>query len=107
MDRNNTISREFCTKLINECFVNMDYRIKQNKYLTPGGYEKYKNDQKKAVKKYKDSPNKGSMADDVRVGYMEKRRSEEEMVLYADKVISLLIMQLTIIVVIIKEHFIM
>lgn len=55
-------------------------------YLKPGGYETYKQDKEDALKKYKDSPSKGSMADTVLVQYLEKRRTEEEMVLNADQV---------------------
>uniref|UniRef100_H3AZ79 GB1/RHD3-type G domain-containing protein n=1 Tax=Latimeria chalumnae TaxID=7897 RepID=H3AZ79_LATCH len=57
--KNETVSEEACNKLLEALTAEMETKVSNGFYSTPGGYKLYTEDQEKVVREYQGRPDKG------------------------------------------------
>ncbi|XP_064425387.1 guanylate-binding protein 1 [Latimeria chalumnae] len=83
--KNETVSEEACNKLLEALTAEMETKVSNGFYSTPGGYKLYTEDQEKVVREYQGRPDKGVKAEEVLRQFLVQKTVEANAVLQADK----------------------
>ncbi|XP_068103290.1 guanylate-binding protein 4-like [Hyperolius riggenbachi] len=88
MTMNEDTSREICNAVIKKHTVVFENALRDQAYLVPGGYERFKQDLKTLEEKYKMEHGKGVMAEEVLQKYLKSKQEIELTIRKMDRTLS-------------------
>ncbi|XP_061102549.1 guanylate-binding protein 1-like [Conger conger] len=84
---NEDMSRDFCAALLFQLEDDI-HMGPEERYMKPGGYNRFKADLKNLVSLYKNKPAKGVKAEEALNDYLKEKNEREKMILTADRNLS-------------------